>query len=371
MPHNDRSRPASQWVSYAVPNARDMALWDRMQYQAVSGDLGGYWNPATPIVIGGLGLEIGVDGPSIIGGVNTQSGGRLVLGNVSGGDEVVIFGGSTVSRRTIVMPIAGLAQQALVNDGTLAGLNTLTTYNSGTLFGALSAPAGTSVPPPIIVPIPSRYLHHGASIKSGPSGLSASTDAYFGWRLSGRLVTPPLALPATILSANIFWVNAATGALVGSFAPQHQVAGGDPLVPVQWAASTSYTAGTSYVFPAPGSGTVQQTGLYYKCTTSGTSHTGTGPAWPTTIGATVTEVGGPTWTAWGYGSLPAPSAQTLAAYYQSGAPQTIRISPMTDVEIDTTQNAYFLQIQPDTCRVGWLWTGMELAFTNIGTFAFE
>ena len=58
MSHNDRSRPASEWVTYATPNAHDFAQWDLLQYQGVNGDLGGNWAPKTPIVIGGAGLSL-------------------------------------------------------------------------------------------------------------------------------------------------------------------------------------------------------------------------------------------------------------------------------------------------------------------------
>jgi hypothetical protein len=377
MAHNDVSRPVSQWVTYSVPNARDLALWDRYQYQAVSGDLGGTWIPKSPIVIGGTGLTLlgpassvitQYTGGQIIGGVTTQYGGRMILGNLGAGpgDEVVIGPPGLNQRRTLVMPIAGLAQQAATNDGTIIGLQAMTNYR-GVLFGALSAPAGSSTPPPIIVPIPSRYMHNGAVIKSGPTGLALVSDVYFGWRLTGRLLTSPARVPATILSANIFWINSTTFGLGGQFAP---FTGNSPRLPQQWVANTIYSSSTpNYVFPAVGA-TSEQTGIYYKCTTSGTSNNGSPPTWPTTIGTTVND-GTVVWTAWGYGSLAAPSAATPAGYYQAGAPQTIRISPATDVTVDTTQYAYFLQIQPDTCGVGWLWTGLEINYTNIGTLAFE
>lgn len=369
MPHNDRSRPASQWVTYAVPTARDLAQFDLLQYQAVNGDLGGNYAPKTPIVIGGAGLGLGNTSPQIIGGVTTQAGGRLILGKLGAGpgDECVISSTSTVSRRLLTMPIAGLAQQVAANDGTITGLNVLTNFR-GVFFGALSAPAGPAVPPPIIVPIPARYLHNAATIKAGPAGLSAVTDAYFGWRLKGRLLQYPARVPATILSANVFWIKN-DGTLGGSFAP---FTGTTLLLPVAWVAGGTYSSSTpSYVFPRAAD--ANQTGLYYKCTTTGTGTAAASPpAWPTVIGGTVSESGGgPTWTAWGYGSLPAPPASTLASYYQAGAPQTIRISPVSDVVIDTTQYAYFLQIQPDTCGVGWLWTGLQLAYTNIANLAFE
>ena len=367
MSHNDRARPASQWTTYAVPDAHDLALWDRLQFQGLNGDLGGNYAPATPIVIGGAGLALSGSFGQILGGVTTQSGGRLWLGNLGAGpgDEVRFTPSSALTRRQLVMPVAGLAQQISANDGTLTGLNALTNFR-GTFFGALAAPAGSSVPPPIVVPIPSRYLHNGATILSGPSGLSTAGDGYFGWRLTGRLLLPPTRVPATILSANILWVQSGSDSIFSSFAP---ITGLSPTPP-QWTNGHAYSSGTpDYVFPKVGANSAQ-TGLYYKCTTSGTS-AGSPPVWPTTIGATVTESAGPTWTAWGYGSLPAPAASTIAGYYQAGAPQTIRISPQTDTVIDTTQNAYFLEIQPDTCGVGWLWTGMQLSYTSIANLAFE
>lgn len=58
--------------------------------------------------------------------------------------------------------------------------------------------------------------------------------------------------------------------------------------PPAWAASTGYTASTSFTRPT------KPNGFRYECTASGTSGSSE-PAWPTTIGATVVD-GGVTWT---------------------------------------------------------------------------
>ncbi len=77
--HNDFVREDGQWPPETVPTARDWALFDRAQSKGLNLLGGNAWSPATPIVVGGAGLVLG-SGCSVRGGLRTESGGRLVLG---------------------------------------------------------------------------------------------------------------------------------------------------------------------------------------------------------------------------------------------------------------------------------------------------
>lgn len=96
-----------------------------------------------------------------------------------------------------------------------------------------------------------------------------------------------------------YWVRAVTTANIkGPFnavagtegKPEHDPGYVMSLLTIKWTASHAYTAG-EYVIPTPSA----ETGLWYKCTSPGTSGA-TEPTWPTTEGQAVID-GGVTWQA--------------------------------------------------------------------------
>jgi hypothetical protein len=77
--HNDLLLPGD-WHDPTVLVAALLGRLDVLSSQSVNGDDGGRWEPRAPIAVGRAGLIL--HGPSeIIGGVQTQRGGRLALGD--------------------------------------------------------------------------------------------------------------------------------------------------------------------------------------------------------------------------------------------------------------------------------------------------
>ncbi len=145
--HHDFVREDGQWPPETVPTARDWALFDRAQSKGLNFLGGNAWAPSSPIVIGGAGLVLG-SGCSVRGGLRTESGGRLVLGE---SDWMLVTPPRT---RTLLVP--------LIDDP----LSTLGVPN----WERLSAPVGvrvTAVTSAILsFALPSWALHDGARLTS-------------------------------------------------------------------------------------------------------------------------------------------------------------------------------------------------------------
>lgn len=80
MAHNDYVRPLGRWPFASAISKVDLQRLDVLSTQSINGDDGGTWNPASPIVIGGTGLQMTANA-QVTGGVETRSGGRIVLGD--------------------------------------------------------------------------------------------------------------------------------------------------------------------------------------------------------------------------------------------------------------------------------------------------
>jgi hypothetical protein len=346
MAHNQFSRRI--WANVSVPTAQDFQIWDTYQFKGVDADNGGSWSPATPIVIGGAGLVMNGAGNTLNNGLTTLRGGRMVLG----ANDYVNLNART--RTEVIQLVSALPDvgAALGIGGTANARNVISLEPSG--VSPISASGD------FVVPIPSRYLHHGANL----------TLAALTMRALVQQPTAMLSGPYWMI-ANIFGMNAANTVnpqLVPTFAP--------------WAASTAYTVGTVVI---PDNASLEQTGLYYVATAvagSGTSG-GSPPTWPTSIGLSTVDNPGANeinWKCEGYaGTLPGRNGGA-GNTFGGGAVQTAQMSPespSTGLLIDTTTYDYYLQVIYDVFGGGtltapnWLFHSLALTYSGITDMHWE
>jgi hypothetical protein len=342
------SRRPNLWVSPSVPTARDMGLWDKHQYKGVNGDAGGTWSPTSPIIIGGSGIQLSGAGNVIAGGVTTQAGGRLSLGS---SDFVQL----NTRTRTEVMGLFGALPDLFQNG--LGGTPASVCVISPPFPLGISPISPTSVGD-FVVPIPSRYLHQGATL----------TGATLSLRALVRQPTIGISQPAY---ANIIAMNAAntvTQSLVPAFAV--------------WQASHAYALHSVVI---PNNASTSQTGYYYVATSvfgTGTSGS-TPPSWPATIGSTVIDNAGGNeivWTCEGFAGTLTYSQSFAGETYGGGAVQLPQMTPgstFSPMVIDCTQFDYYLQYEYDNLGSGpasgpyWLFHALALSYGNITSTQFE
>jgi hypothetical protein len=380
MAHFDYVRPSGQWSNELAPGANDYGRWDANQSRFVNGDAGcsfaweattayGYgafvtpgsttigvvefqnpyyyqcttagtsggtepswpttvgatvkdgnavWTCAGinyPMVVGGAGITFTSAGTLLSGGVETRTGGRVQLAAVPGNTPKL----SSATDDTILLScvdlqpplgVSAMDSESWLQDDWLQ----VTSFP-----GVVGAQA--SVPAYGILPIPSRYLHDGASFETIEFVFQVLTKPTSGsW-------TPPL-LGFGVLGANPTLPPPFYQALNTLF--------------TNWLPSTSYPLGT-YIVPTTG----ELTGYYYKATSvSGSSGTNAAIfSGVTTPGMTVVD-GGITWTCIGRsGQLPAASQGTTAAtYFNDGQPQSLYLdfdqAALAANEIDVANTTY-------------------------------
>jgi hypothetical protein len=319
--HNVRSRPASQWVSGAVPNARDLKHWDDAQYHGLDGVNGGTYSPTTPIGIGGAGVQL--SGECVLyGGFETQLGGRYVLGGGTGDYPVFSAGDRT---RTVVFPLRGAGSTT----GTLYRVNANVNGRPVIRQGWFDPKSAA-----VYLPIPQRWVMDGS--ESGATLTSVSLQA---------LLANHQLVGGTLFQATLF--DATNGT---SYTPS-----------TQWQASTVYSLG-ALVIP---SGAAYQTGFWYKATTGGTSAS-SAPTWPTTIGNTVTD-GSVVWTCEGYAGT-IPRADYVISPYT--APITLQLTPSSTL-VPNVSHGYILVVNQDQVNNQWVYTSCTLTYENIANMAFQ
>ena len=339
MSHNSFARRPPLWVDPSVPTARDMSIWDAAQYKSLDGVNGGLWTPKKPIVIGGAGLILNGAGNFMIDGVSTSRGGRVRHGD----NDYVELSPAFTRTETI-----GLTTALADLDGSGIG-------GTGLLPCVVSlSPRGISpIAQDFVVPIPSRYLHQGATL----------TQAKLLCRALVRHGSAPVTGPYWMI-ANIVSMNAA-------------VTGSDPLVPVfsAWALGTIYALNSVVI---PNNASIAQTGFYYVATAvSGTGTSGaTPPAWPTVIGTTVIDNAGAnqiTWKCEGYAGVLPDANAGVGNTYSGGLVQSSLMSAPTATPfvIDCTTYDYALQVSYDSFGPGtaaspnWLFHSLQLSYGNV------
>lgn len=336
MSHFDFVRPSGQWPTELVPGSNDYQRWDVAQAKTVDGDNGGTWAPSKPIIIGGAGVVFNTVASTATGGVTTATSGRVAVP----GSTPPSIAAPTVSD-TIIVPALRLklpSGAASLSTGLQAEEYFATSFAPGAVGVQTMLTSG------VVLEIPRRYLHNGASL--------------IHLTMRFRVVTSPASLPATQFTFQPLAWNA------GGTAQQ-------ALKPGQlshWNATHAYLAG-DYVTP-----NATPNGLYFKCTTPGTSG-GSEPVWNTTISSTTND-GSVVWTCTGRsGQL---AAATPAAYYNSGQPQSVTydFDGLTPA-IDLTTYRYGVTIigaadsstSDPTGNI--LIHSLEIDVGNIGTLGFE
>lgn len=145
MSHNAYIRALGVWPATSVLTSTEMATFDLRQYQAVNGDLGGVWAPASAITIGGSGIAatgplIASDADITIGHgrfltVLGTSGGALGTVTVNAG-ALVTLGGTTNVSATGTMHVLTGGGKIVVDSGGAFEVNGAT---------ALTVKAGATV----------------------------------------------------------------------------------------------------------------------------------------------------------------------------------------------------------------------------------
>lgn len=301
----DYANPSGVWANEMVPGASHYWRWDVTQSKLVNGDAGGTWDPTSPIIIGGQGLQFHGPGCQLLGGVKTTRGGRIVL---RASDVPLLSPTRTVTRT-----------MALVSRG----------------------PAQLSVPPARVATTGGNVITYPVAFQDaafaplqpgfGPAGMILETDAGVGF------TEIPIPSAYQVQNASLLQVGLSFRVLnpgLPNFAgaypligPTSTTTGGNPVSflalqlafnALPWRAGTPYST-TQYVCPntRPSSPDV-----YLRCTTPGTSGA-VEPTWPTTQGATVTD-GSVVWTCVGpTGRLVPTGPNAAATYFSGGASQTL------------------------------------------------
>lgn len=337
MSHLDFARPSGVWAREMVPGAQDYYRWDVSQSKLLNGDAGGSWSPKTPIIIGGAGVALSSTGDVIRGGVRTQTGGRLILGQ---------FDIPTLNPRTKSVTYSLLAVKPSV-------LGTGATYTSpgGNFFQYPPDAIQWKSPPPFAtglvtsspllqIPLPKAYVVR-RGVKTLDGVLSRVTLTY-----SVITKPPKVAQFATAPFLNLY-SSAGPNAPLGNLplGPSQILQTGFNLLPWSgiWRAGAAVSAG-QYFFPAFDANGPQVSGSYFKATTAGTTNTVREPGFNTTPGSTTAD-GSVVWTCIGSNGSPLlPGTQVIGGgstdtWFAGGAPQTVTV----DYDVTLQQNA----IEPD------------------------
>jgi hypothetical protein len=323
---NDFSRPPALWTLASVPNARDFSIWDRAQYQGIDGDNGGTWAPASPIGIGGNGVQLSA--PSLMAaGFTTRLGGRYLLGTAN----FPVF--QTPQARTVSFPFRG------ITGSTGTQFRRVATSQIGTGIAAGASQIGWTDPiaSTLYCQVPARWVHDGATLTN--------------IAITAFLATPP-ATPTIVQRIGL--IDSYTGAGVDY--------GAAPV----WQASHFYAIGATVI---PTSVT-KQNGCAFTTPTTMTSGS-TEPTWNTS-GPTPDGTG--TWQAVGGGTLVMPSPFTTTAFFAQGTTYAMNLSPHLTLVMDKS-HPYMLYIVQDAANPAgapnWVYTSVQFGYTAINDFRFE
>lgn len=324
MSHNVYSRRQALWNNASVPNARDLALWDSNQFKGLDGDNGGTWYPKTPIGIGGAGVQLSDGSQFNQGGIQTELGGRFVLG----ANDFPTFGTDRI--RTVRFPLRGLSGGTGVVYKQNLSVGGRPIHRSG-WFDPSAAK--------LWFPIDPRYIHNGAAI--------AQIRLY---AFQTQFV-PALSSPSFIQQADLWTLNT----------------GFDYAVTTQWVPTPHNYLFGDITIP---SGAQAQTGLYYQCTFGGTSGASQPAPWPASIGGTVTN-GGATWQAVGYAGTAAQTyPYSASAYYNAGQSRTFILTPylLAPPLLANAADVWAISVVQD--GGSWCYSSAEIDYTTIPDMSF-
>ncbi len=105
MSHNDFVRPMGVWATLSVLEHFELEQFDLAQFQSINGDLGGTWNPASQIILGGSGLKVAAPFWS--------------TGNFRVDTNADLRGGATVTGGNLAASLNITAQGTIHADGTI------------------------------------------------------------------------------------------------------------------------------------------------------------------------------------------------------------------------------------------------------------
>jgi hypothetical protein len=229
-------------------------------------------------------------------------------------------------------------------------------HENGHYYKVITAGTGTSVEP------------------TWPTGSGATVYQYGGsstWVANSVIAQGSATIPTV---TNGFYYIATTGGTSSSVQPTWSTTAGATVTDNgnagTWAASTAYALG-AYVKPSASNG------MYYKCTTAGTS-AGTAPTWSTTSGATIQDNGGATtWaatTAYTVGQTVIPATSngyyyvcTTAGTTGGTAPTWPTTSGATISDASVVWTAYVIPVW--TAYVAPIWTTYQaIQWQEAGTF---
>ncbi len=335
----DCARPSGVWSGELCFGARDAQWWDVTQSKSLNGDLGGAWNPKTPLGIGGTGMALNA-ASQILGGVTTRTGGRLLAPDVP-----------TLSSRgrTLTVPAMACTARLVYAGGASHRYDHYITKSASARIGLAFA----AIPNGLVLDIPRRYLHQGALLQSVV--------------LNFAITERPAALPATAMQIALVG-HRYTGATYNTVPPSGPQGLGLP----SWATAIGYTVG-SYVVPAS---QASNRGFYYKCTNAGSGTSGSAePAWTTVVGSsTPADSNGQIWTCIGRSGWLSTYQQSVDGYYFNGAGQTLGF------DVDTTSTSSLNTMDNETHGVSLsvsnleplaILTGVSLTYAGIVSMAFE
>lgn len=259
MAHNTRAQPDAAWVTgFTVPLATHEAF-DARVASTIDGDNGGCCAPATPIVIGGLGLTL--TGPLVIwgnvaaiqvasqgtpwpGALRTQTGSRIILEDNDFPQLAPGHVGRT--RHLVVECVRGRSFPWRATQPSMAFPGAIQVTSAGALR------LGVLVPTTIYVPL-WQGTHNGATL----------TQATFSWRVAFQHDTVPTLPKFRVLAVDVSGnVTPMTSAAAGADANGYM----SPPTPSSGAAW--YAGGLPQTFVLPidtgpaGSGNVIDTSQY-------------------------------------------------------------------------------------------------------------
>lgn len=304
MPHNDFAfrDEHGQPGNATVPEPSILRQLDLAASQGIDGDNGGTWNPASPIILGGAGLNL--SGYVLAnGGVTTGplASPRALI--VSGVPAVWLAGNRT---RIVVFPLRDFG--ARFDETTIYQASTVT-YDDGSSPGTVTTLQNTGLfslsttTVRLIVPIPQFRCTVG--------NVSAGTS----WFPTLRIRTGQSSVPSLLTGMPGFRLSKFTAA--GAWQSSQDV-----VIPT-WAATHAYNVGDLVIPTSPNS-------RQFRCTVGGTSGGAQPAGFPAAVvGTTIAGDGGVSWlTELGpagatahYITLPLPT--TAANYFAQGQWQDI------------------------------------------------
>lgn len=190
MAHFDYLKPGGVWSLLSLLSSSIMAEIDRRIYKSINGDEGGVWAPnPTPIIIGGLGLQ--VTGPLVAddASITIKSGNFLT---VESGGTVAFQSGSTIT-------IAGAT--------TISGPVTFTNASVVSSAAAITLTGGSlTITSPAVLTINTAATLNGTMTVGGGAGIGIANTGNVTWQ-SGAIAAYQLGSTATFASGSTLASN--------------------------------------------------------------------------------------------------------------------------------------------------------------------